>query len=66
MAELIKALPCGALLAWLVALFMGNGGARGGMLSIETMQLAGESFYWSWPLFLVGTGLAWGIMALQN
>ena len=30
MTELIKALPCGALLAWITALFIGHGGGMGG------------------------------------
>ena len=44
MAELIKALPCGALLAWITALFIGHGGGMGGTLAIEQMQIMDQSF----------------------
>ena len=66
MTELIKALPCGALLAGITALFIGHGGGMGGTLAIEQMQIMDQSFFWSWPIFLGGTALAWGIMAIQN
>ena len=66
MTELIKALPCGALLAWITALFIGHGGGMGGTLAIEQMQIMDQSFFWSWPIFLGGTALARGILAIQN
>ena len=43
-----------------------HGGGMGGTLAIEQMQIMDQSFFWSWPIFLGGTALAWGIMAIQN
>ena len=64
MIAFIKALPFGALLTVLVALFMGSGGATGGMLRIFPVDVyypdysLDFDFYWSWMLFLAGTFLA--------
>ncbi|KLE34826.1 hypothetical protein AAW00_07625 [Aurantiacibacter luteus] len=59
-----KSLPFGAFLTVLVALFMGSGGATGGMLHIFPVDVVFPEygvdfgFYWSWMLFLAGTFLA--------
>lgn len=54
-----KALIPGALLSWIGASVIGHSGSSGGMLNIEQFALQGHMVHWSWPLFLVGTGLAW-------
>lgn len=54
-----KALIPGALLAWIGATVIGHRGGHGGILNIETIQMQGHAFQWSWPLFLVATVLAW-------
>ena len=64
--ELIKAVPLGAFLTWIVALFIGSAGSRGGQLAVHLVEFDQVSFHWSWPLFIAGTGLAWGIMLLQR
>ena len=66
MIELFKALPFGGLLTWIVALFIGSAGSRGGFLSVRLMEVSDYSFHWSWPLFLAGTALAWAMMAMQR
>ena len=64
--ELVKALPLGAILTFVVALLIGSQGAKGGQLAIFRAEIYQFDFWWSWPLFLAGTGLAWGIMTLQR
>ena len=66
MIELFKAVPFGGLLAWLVSLFIGSAGSRGGFLTIRMVEVVDTSFHWSWPLFLFGTGLAWALMLMQR
>jgi hypothetical protein len=66
MISLLKALFPGALLTWIVSLFIGSGGSRGGFLYIHQTALAGYEFYWSWPLFIAGTGLAWALFLMMK
>lgn len=72
MFALFKALPFGIFLTLLVALFMGSGGATGGLLAIrpfdlEVAQLGIDArMYWSWYLFMGGTGLAWALLLLMG
>lgn len=72
MVAFFKAIPFGILLTLLVSLFMGSGGATGGMLSIfsfdVTITQLGLDFtlYWSWMLFLAGTGLAFFILLMMS
>jgi len=64
MIAFLKAVPFGAFLTIIIALFMGSGGATGGMLNIFKVDvnypdlMMDFSFYWSWMLFLGGTFLA--------
>ncbi|MEL7444751.1 MAG: hypothetical protein AAGK02_02940 [Pseudomonadota bacterium] len=64
--EIIKAATLGAVLTATVALVIGSQGTGAGQLAVHTLSAGNVSFYWSWPLFLSGTGLAWGIMLLQR
>ena len=64
--ELIKAAPLGAILTFVVALTIGSQGSRGGQLAIFRTEIYQYDLWWSWPLFVAGTGLAWGIMMLQR
>ncbi len=72
MIAFIKAIPFGILLTILVALFMGSGGATGGMLNIVRVDVdyaplaLDFNFYWSWMLFLGGTGLAFVFMLMMG
>lgn len=72
MIAFIKAIPFGALLTLLVALFMGSGGATGGMLNIVRVDvnypdlMMDFTFYWSWMLFLGGTLLAFVFMLMMG
>jgi hypothetical protein len=66
MISLFKALIPGAILTWIVSLFIGSSGSRGGFLNVHQVTLAGYDFYWSWLLFLVGTGLAWALLLMMD
>jgi len=65
--ELIKAVPLGGALAGITSLFLGSGGARAGLLNVQMLHVNPDiGFYWSWPIFAMGTALAWGLLALQK
>lgn len=63
---MIKALTLGAALSMVVALVIGSQGTSAGPLAIHPVTLADARIYWSWPVFLSGSGLAWGIMLLNR
>lgn len=62
----LKALVPGFLLTWIVSGVLGSNHSRGGMLAIEHTYIQGHSFYWSWPLFLVATLLAWALFWMMD
>ena len=64
--ELVKATPLGAILTYVVALAIGSQGSTVGPLAIFRAELYDYNIWWSWPLFLAATALAWGIMLLQR
>lgn len=66
MFALLKAIVIGIFLALIVSLFVGSGGSSGGMLHVRQVALAGYEFYWSWALFLIGTGLSFGIFLMMD
>lgn len=63
---MLKALVLGAVLTGVVALVIGSQGSSGGYLAIHSMAIGDWSMYWSWPLFLTGSGLSWGLILLQR
>jgi len=66
MFKFLKAVVLGAFLALIVSLFIGSGGSTGGMLNVREVVVQEYSFYWSWALFLLGTGLSFGIFVMMN
>ncbi|MCL9982152.1 MAG: hypothetical protein NBV60_03235 [Erythrobacter sp.] len=64
--DLLKALTLGAVLSVAIGLVIGSQGTSAGPLAIHLVSLAEAKFYWSWPVFLSGSGLAWGLMLLQR
>lgn len=66
MWELLKSIVFGAILAFIVSLFIGSGGSTGGILNVRHYVIEGVGFYWSWMLFLVGTGLSFGLMLMMK
>jgi len=61
-----KALLPGAILTWIVTYIIGSQGSSGGFLNIFNTSIMGHDFYWSWPLFIIGTGLAWAIFSMME
>ncbi|MFN9578993.1 MAG: hypothetical protein ACK56H_02755 [Novosphingobium sp.] len=43
---------------------IGRQGSRGGWLVIERLHFDQHMIYWSWPLFIIGTVLAWALFAM--
>ena len=66
MFAFLKAVMLGIFLAGLVSLFIGSGGSSGGMLNVRSVAFEGLHFYWSWALFLIGTGLSFGIFLMMD
>ena len=66
MIALLKAIPIGIVLAFVVALFIGSGGSSGGLLNGQLVTVQDFEFYWSWPLFLLGTALSFGLFLLME
>jgi hypothetical protein len=63
---MLKAVVFGAIITGCVALVIGSQGSSGGRLAIEAIELGEVRLFWSWPLFLSGSGLAWGLILLQR
>jgi len=66
MFAFLKAVALGAFLAFIVSLFIGSGGSSGGTLNVRHFVVADVGFYWSWALFLIGTGLSFGLFLLME
>jgi hypothetical protein len=66
MIAFLKAVALGIFLALLVSLFIGSGGSSGGLLNVREVAYEGYHFYWSWALFLIGTGLSFGIFLMMD
>lgn len=62
----LKALLFGSFLTFIVSEAIWAGKSRGGYLNISAVELSGHYVHWSWPLFIVATGLIWGILALME
>lgn len=64
--DLLKAMIIAAIASGSIAIVIGSQGTSGGQLAIHPMEVGDVRLYWSWPMFLAGTGLGWGLMALQR
>lgn len=64
--ELLKAFTLGAILSATIGLVIGSQGTSAGPLAIQLVSVADARIFWSWPIFLSGSGLAWGLMLLQR
>jgi hypothetical protein len=62
----LKAVPLGLFLTLLVALLVGSGGSSGGVLNVIPFSLGGVRLFWSWPLFCLGTALAWALLLMTG
>jgi hypothetical protein len=66
MFAFLKAVALGAFLAVIVSLFIGSGGSSGGLLNVRLVTIEGYHFYWSWALFLIGTGLSFALFLMME
>ena len=66
MIAFLKAVALGIFLAAIVSLFIGSGGSSGGLLNVREVVYQGYHFYWSWALFVIGTGLSFGIFLMMD
>ena len=66
MFAFLKGIVVGAVFAFVLSLFIGSGGSTGGLLNVRHVTVADFGFYWSWALFVVGTGLAFGIFVMMD
>jgi hypothetical protein len=66
MFAFLKSIVLGAVLAFVLSLFIGSGGGTGGMLNVRSYTIEDLSFYWSWALFVIGTALSFGILLLMD
>lgn len=64
MFSFLKGVFAGAVLAFVVAEIIGHAGGTGGILYVLHFEVNGVRLYWSWPVFVAGTGLGWVIFAL--
>ncbi|MXP42427.1 hypothetical protein GRI75_12325 [Altererythrobacter soli] len=66
MFAFLKSIVLGAALAFILSLFIGSGGGTGGPLNVRSYTIEEVQFFWSWPLFVIGTGLSFGILLLMD
>ncbi len=74
MIALFKGMIPGILLTWVFCGVLGSNGSKGGFLYIHLIHIAGNSafsmsshsFYWSWPLFIASTTLAFAIFKMME
>jgi len=64
--DLLKAVMLGAILSATIGLVIGSQGTSAGPLAIHLISIADARVFWSWPIFLSGSGLSWGLMLLQR
>jgi hypothetical protein len=62
----LKAIVIGAILTLVVSAAIHGGGSTGSYLTIHELMISGHAVAWSWPLFFVATGFAWGILWLMR
>ena len=63
---LLKAVPMGAILTLVLAMALGTGDTRAGVLEVFGVTVDGHRLYWSWALFVMGTGVVWGLLTLKG
>lgn len=64
--EILKSAFLGGVLSWTLAVVIGSQGSSGGQLMIHQMDIVDVKVFWSWPIFVIGSGIAWALMMLQR
>ncbi|MCX7865054.1 MAG: hypothetical protein N2423_08490 [Novosphingobium sp.] len=63
---IVRALLPGFILTLVVTAILAASGARGGVLAIQPAPLLDMHIFWSWPLFLLFTGLGWALLSMMK
>ncbi|MGE0774837.1 MAG: hypothetical protein AB7G25_12940 [Sphingomonadaceae bacterium] len=67
MFALLKGIVVGAIGAVIVSLLVHKVTASdGGALDIDLVSIAGQQFYWSWPLFIVLSGFSAALFKMMD
>ena len=66
MFAFLKAVALGIFLSLIISLFIGSGGSSGDLLNVREVTVQGYDFYWSWPLFVIGTAISFGIFMMMD
>jgi hypothetical protein len=62
----LKAVALGIILTLVVAYIIGSAGSSAGILNVRGVTVNDIHFFWSWGLFLVGTGISFGILWMME
>jgi len=63
---MLKAIFLGALFSAVIAVVIGSQGHDGGPLAIHRVAIADVRVFWSWPVFVSGTSIFFGLILLQK
>jgi hypothetical protein len=63
---MIKSVIFGAVVSGAIATVIGSQGTSAGPLAIHLVSVADMRMFWSWPVFLSGTGLFFALSLLQR
>ena len=66
MFAFLKAVTLGIILTMVVAYVIGSGGSSAGFLNVRGVTVNDIHFFWSWALFLIGTGISFGILLMME
>lgn len=63
---MLKAIAISAVITAAIAAVIGSQGTSAGPLAIDALSVGTTRIFWSWPLFLAGSGLSWSLVLLQR
>ena len=66
MKNLLLASIFGATISIVVSYLFEYFESDGGFLAVFAFSMADIHFFWSWPLFFIGTGLSWAILQMMK
>jgi len=64
--DVIKSVVFGAIVSAAIAMVIGSQGTSAGPLAIHLVSVADMRLFWSWPMFLSGTGLFFALSLMQR
>lgn len=62
----VKALIPGSILTFVLCIILGTNHTSAGWLNVHRLTIQSYDLYWSWPLFLLATGLAWALFWMME